>query len=278
MLRAEASRPAGRWQGGSGVDSCSRLRQRSLILMDPSEYANLAALEREHWYYSGKRRFVADWITRVRSPRPEDVLLDCGAGTGLFAGEMEKRCRVLVLDDHAEALRMLRARFRPDQVLTLAAGRVPLPDGSVDYVTALDVLEHIGDDAAAVREFARLLRPGGVLVATVPAGMELWSDWDEALHHQRRYSRRGLLGLFAGGSWDVVHVNYTNVVAYPAVWVVRRWRTFTRARHRGGVRSEDRLPPRWINALLRRIFVGFASSRCPFPFGVSLLLVARRRS
>ncbi|MBI5691446.1 MAG: class I SAM-dependent methyltransferase [Verrucomicrobia bacterium] len=248
--------------------------------MDAAEYANIAALEGEHWYYSGKRQFVREWILRARPPARTDLLLDCGAGTGRFAEEMSAFCRVLVLDDHEEALRLLRTRFRPEQILSLAGDRVPLPDGSLEYVTALDVLEHVPEDAAVVRGFHRLLKPGGLAVVTVPASMALWSDWDVALHHHRRYDRRQLRALFPATDWETVHVNYTNVLAYPAVWLVRRWRARRRARPPAGgaVRTEDRLPPRWLNSLLRATFVGSARCRLPFPFGVSLVLVARRRS
>jgi SAM-dependent methyltransferase len=251
--------------------------------MDAAEYANIAALEREHWYYSGKRRFVRDWIARVRPPAPNDLLLDCGAGTGLFAEEMSALCRVMVLDDHEEALRILRTRFKPEQILSLAGDRVPLPDASLEYVTALDVLEHVPDDAAVVRGFHRLLKPGGLAVVTVPAGMALWSDWDVALHHFRRYDCAQLEAIFPAAAWEIVHVNYTNVPVYPAVWALRKWRAWRKgagaagATAGTGLRSEDRIPPRWINALLRAVFVGLARCRVRFPFGVSLLLVARRR-
>lgn len=248
--------------------------------MDAAEYANIAALETEHWYYSGKRRFVRDWILRVRPPGTSNVLLDCGAGTGLFAEEMARFCRVFVLDDHEEALRILRTRFKPEQILSLAGDRVPLPDASLDYVTALDVLEHVPDDAAVVRGFHRLLKPGGIAVITVPASMALWSDWDVALHHFRRYDRRQLRALFPAGDWEVLHANYTNVLVYPAVWGVRKWRAWRNGaggRPANAARTEDRIPARPINALLRAQFVQLAQWRVPFPFGVSLVLVARRR-
>ncbi|MEO5959963.1 MAG: class I SAM-dependent methyltransferase [Opitutaceae bacterium] len=249
--------------------------------MNADEYANLARVERDHWYYSGKRRFVREWILRTRAPRAGDTLLDCGAGTGIFAAEMEALCRVLVLDDHEESLRLLRARFRADQILSLTNGDVPLPDESLEYVTALDVLEHVPDDTAVVRGFRRLLKPGGLAVVTVPASMALWSDWDVALHHFRRYDRAQLRALFPSDAWEIVFVNYTNVVVYPAVWCVRKWRALRPGVAANGsapvARTEDRIPPAMLNSILRTTFVGMARWRLPFPFGVSLLLVARRR-
>lgn len=244
--------------------------------MNAEEYANMDQMEQAHWYYAGKRELVRGWLQRVGPPRAPDLLLDCGAGTGRFAKEMEAHCRVMVLDDHEEALRLLRTRFRPEQILSLAGDQVPLPAASLDYVTALDVLEHTPDDRAVVAGFQRLLKPGGVALVTVPASMALWSDWDEALHHYRRYSRPQLRALFPAEQWEVLHVNYTNVVVYPAVWAVRKWRRIFPAAA-GRVRSEDRQPSPGLNALLRWLFVRPAFWRVPFPFGVSLLLVARRR-
>lgn len=245
--------------------------------MNSDEYANLERVERAHWYYVAKRAFVRDWILRTRPPLPTDELLDCGAGTGRFALDMQQHCQTRVLDDHREALALLRQRFPAERVHELQDGNLPLTDASVQYVTALDVLEHIPDDAAAVQEFARVLEPGGLCVVTVPADMALWSDWDEVLHHQRRYDRRGLRALFRDSEWELLHLNYTNVLAYPAVWALRRYRSLRPARP-DAARAEDRIPPAPLNAVLRTSFRRLAMWRLPFPFGVSLLLVARRRT
>jgi hypothetical protein len=137
-------------------------------------------------------------------------------------------------------------------------------------------LEHVPDDAAVVRGFARLLKPGGLAVVTVPASMALWSDWDVALHHFRRYDRAQLRALFRDDTWEIVHLNYTNVLIFPAAWFVRKLRGLAPAR-KATARVEDRMPPRWLNALLRTVFVRMAHWRVPFPFGVSLVLVARRK-
>ena len=247
------------------------------IRMNAAEYANMEKMEGAHWYYAGKREFCREWLLRVRPPQKQDLLLDCGAGTGRFAKEMEGYSRVMVLDDHEEALNLLRSRFREDQIISLAGDRVPLPDASLEYVTALDVLEHTPDDAAVVRGFHRLLKPGGVAAVTVPASMALWSDWDVALHHYRRYSRPQLKALFPPQEWELIHVNYTNVVVYPAVWFVRKWRKWFPASS-DAVRSEDQIPAPWLNRVLRMLFVRPALWRIPFPFGVSLVLLARKRS
>ncbi len=250
--------------------------------MDAAEYANIEQLEREHWYYAGKRALVRYWLARTGALGRERTLLDCGAGTGRFAEEMAAECRVLVLDDHEESLRRLRERFSPEQVLKVSATGIPLRDAAVDAITALDVLEHIEDDRGAVREMHRVLKPGGVLVATVPASMALWSDWDVALHHFRRYDRGGFTALFAdAAAWEILHVNYTNGLAFPAVWAVRKWRAWRGAGKKadGAVtkRTEDAVPAAWLNALLRRAFVATGTTGVRLPFGVSLVLVARRR-
>jgi ubiquinone/menaquinone biosynthesis C-methylase UbiE len=244
--------------------------------MNSREYTNLEKVEEKHWYYVGKREFVRHWITKVRKPGATDVLLDCGAGTGRFAKEMEAHCRVLVLDDHEEALQLLGTRFSKGQILQLSENGIPLPPGSLEYVTALDVLEHVPDDKMVVQGFYRSLKPGGLAVVTVPASMALWSDWDVSLHHFRRYERSQLKALFNDQEWEIVHVNYTNTLVYPLVWLARRWRGWFPAKP-DAARAEDRLPAGLVNWLLKAQFIWLARMRLSMPFGVSLLLVARRR-
>ena len=244
--------------------------------MNASEYSNLDRVERTHWYYAGKRELVRAWIRRAAGLSPKSLLLDCGAGTGLFAEGMRDVSQVRVLDDHAESLAILRTRFAPAEIIEGSATGIPLPAAAVDCVTILDVLEHIKDDQGAVREIQRVLRPGGCVVATVPALMTLWGYWDTALHHHRRYTADSLRALFAEGDWEIVHLNYTNVVAFPFVWFVRRWQRWRNSA--ANSRLEDKVPPAWLNGLLQWLFVRLGLVRgVRFHFGVSLLLVARKR-
>lgn len=244
--------------------------------MNAGEYSNLERVERLHWYYAGKRQLVRAWIQRVAGLGRGNILLDCGAGTGLFAQGLRDVCSVRVLDDHAESLAILRTRFAGEEIIEGTATNIPLPAAAVDGVTVLDVLEHIQDHEAAVREIHRVLRPGGCAVATVPAMMTLWGYWDTALHHQRRYTASELGALFADKDWEILHLNYTNVAVFPVVWLVRRWQRWRDPEGRS--RMEDRIPPAWLNGFLQWLFVRLGLVRgVRFPFGVSLLLVARKR-
>jgi ubiquinone/menaquinone biosynthesis C-methylase UbiE len=246
--------------------------------MNTSEYAKLSAVEERHWFYSGKRAIVRHWLQRTGPLKASDLLVDCGAGTGRFVEEMTSHCRAIALDDHAESLAIARGRLGRERVVEGRCTDLPFPDSSIDAITALDVLEHVDRDDLAVKQFARALKPGGLLVVTVPALPALWSDWDVVLHHHRRYTKRTLLALVSHPSLDLLHWNYVNVAALPAVWLVRMLRKL----HKGtesttGTRAEDSIPPEPLNNLLRWMFVTLACQRLVhFPLGVGLLGVWRK--
>ncbi|MBA2623297.1 MAG: class I SAM-dependent methyltransferase, partial [Chthoniobacterales bacterium] len=195
--------------------------------MNPEEYRKLRELEQEHWFYAGKREIVRHWINHFAPLTPEATLVDCGAGTGSFAVEMHGRCRVLAVDDHQQSLEILRRVLPPEHVREGSALALPVPDASVDCLTALDVLEHVEQDEAAIREFARVQKPGGIGVITVPALPALWSDWDVALHHFRRYRKQHLIRVLAQPGFRLEHCHYLNVAALPAIYLARKIRAWT---------------------------------------------------
>jgi hypothetical protein len=117
------------------------------------------------------------------------------------------------------------------------------------------------------------LKPGGIAVVTVPALQILWSDWDEALHHFRRYNRREFLRLLRTPPFAIEYWNFVNVLAFPAIYLSRKLRAVTGASHR----AEDVVPPRWLNQPLKAAFVSLAcQGSIHFPWGVGLLAILRR--
>ena len=236
-------------------------------------FSALAAVEREHWFYRGKRDIVRHWVEQLLPLRQDDVLIDVGAGTGQLLAEMSASCRAFGVESH------------PEGVAQASARRVPLVQGSIDelplacaraaVVTALDVLEHVGDDRRALGELARITRPGGLIVLHVPAFGILWSDWDDALGHRRRYSKQSLLRLVNEFPLAVRRCVYVNTAAFPAIGLYR----LVRARLAWGGRGhlEDRVPPGPLNRILHRCFVAHARwGWCSPPFGLSILCILQR--
>jgi SAM-dependent methyltransferase len=242
--------------------------------MNPDEFDALARIEEKHWFYSGKREIVRRWLTRVAPSCDGGILVDVGAGTGLFAVEMQQRYRVTAVDPDSNALRLLQNRANLPTIAA-SANDLPFRSGSVTAVTALDVIEHIDDDRGAVTEFTRIVVPNGIIILTVPALPSLWSEWDVALHHYRRYTRDSLRCVLAGLPVEICYLNYMNTFALAPIWA---YRTARRVGFRpSGNRLEDRVPPEPINGLLRKLFVSPALWNVPMPAGVSLIAVLRRK-
>jgi SAM-dependent methyltransferase len=243
--------------------------------LNPEEYYALYRVEREHWFYSGKRLIVRHWLERLAFLRREKLLLDVGAGTGLFAEELRPYLKVLAIDLDPHSLGLLRRR----ENLPLMAGSalyLPLATSSVDVLTALDVLEHLANDRAALVEFLRVVKPGGLVVLTVPALMSLWSEWDVSLHHYRRYTLSQLRHVAEGlDNVEFIHFSYINTLAYFPIFMARRLRALLGSQPTGK-RMEDWIPPTLLNNLLRWLFVTPALWQRPLPVGVSALAIIRR--
>jgi SAM-dependent methyltransferase len=137
------------------------------------------------------------------SARPGPALLNGGAGQGTFSQLLERRgFEVTSVDPSPAAVELLRRRVR-GPVLAASAGELPFTDASFDGAVLGEVLEHIEDDLAALREVARVVRPGGVVAASVPANPARFGPSDEWAGHHRRYTREALLELCAGAGLSV---------------------------------------------------------------------------
>src|SRR5947208_1259215 len=137
------------------------------------------------------------------SARPGPLLLNVGAGQGTFSQLLEARgFEVTSVDPSPAAVELLRARVR-GSVLAASAGELPFADASFDCAVLGEVLEHIEDDLAALREVARVVRPSGVVAASVPANPDWFGPSDEWAGHNRRYTREAVLELCAGAGLTV---------------------------------------------------------------------------
>ncbi len=148
-----------------------------------------------------------------------------------------------------------------------------------DAVLALDVIEHLDDDRAAVRRLGGLVEPGGIVVVSVPALPELFSEFDEIQGHRRRYLPESLRQVFVHSDLELERIFWWGRWLVP---VLRRRRSRPPARP-GEPASESyrrylQLPPWPLHWVAQAAFVweNRAAVRGRLQIGTSLFAVARR--
>jgi SAM-dependent methyltransferase len=158
----------------------------------------------------------------------------------------------------------------------------PLPSNSYDAMVLLNVLEHIEDDAAATGHIARMLKPGGVAVIEVPAGPELFDDYDRQLQHFRRYTLRGICNVVEQAGLVVERRNYLGAMIYPAFYLAKK---LSQSRPKSAAEREQHVANA-IGATSRFNAVGRAimsleqaiGRTVTFPRGIRCVVTARKPS
>jgi len=232
----------------------------------------LAAIEGEHFWF-GPRLALVERLLDRHGPAPGALVLDLGCGTGSLLDPLRRRgYRPLGLDVRPEGLASVRARDPDAWLVQAEADHLPLRDGSVDAVVALDVLEHV-DDRAVLAEVSRVLRPGGLLVVSVPAYPWLWSRRDEDAGHLRRYGRPGLQRVLEDAGLVPSELLRYQCLLFPLVAASRL------AGRRGpAVRDLEDAPPPLANRALGAVnrFEVRLGRHVRFPFGSSLVAAAEK--
>lgn len=214
-------------------------------------------------------------IDSVELP-PDGRILEAGCGTGGNLGVLSRRGTIAAFEPHVDALALARLQH-PE--LDIRQGELPqqLPYDvrSFDLVAALDVLEHVEDDAACSQALAEMVRPGGWLLVTVPAHQALWGSHDRRLHHRRRYGRAELMGLLEPTDLVLHRVTAFNALLAP-IAVAYRVGERTLGLDLG---NQERVPPRLVNWALSALFAmesRLLRRRIPIPFGLSYAALYQR--
>lgn len=239
--------------------------------MDIAAYHALRDLQDQHWWFAARRRIVANLIRRFVPLAGQSKVLEagCGYGGNLKMLEQFGDLDSFEFDDCARNYASTLAR-RP-----VAYGYLPndigFDDDRFDLIAMLDVLEHIDDDASALRTLRDRLSQRGALVVTVPALPWLWSRHDETHHHKRRYTKVGLNKALNAAGLRVVKTGYFNSLLFPlavAQRLLSRWMK----------RNDpaETMPPPPLNGLLRSVFAfeRHILGRVGFPIGLSIYAIA----
>jgi SAM-dependent methyltransferase len=212
------------------------------------------------------------WQSRLVVRELGRRVVEVGCGIGNFTGLLLERELVVALDREAACIQALRERY-PDRAnlhtLTCQPGDPAFQELArlqPDSVVCVNVLEHIEDDAAALRAMVEILTPGGVVVLLAPAFAALYGPIDRNLGHYRRYRRGALAALGRSAGLEVRKLHYVNAAGFFGWWinahVLRR-----RAQSDGQIAFFDR----WLAPALSAL-----EGAVKPPFGQSLLAVLRR--
>jgi SAM-dependent methyltransferase len=230
--------------------------------------------ERSHWWFVERRRMIGRIIGKLELDTNAKIL-DVGTSTGTnlrLLNTLGFR-NVVGVEPDPNAGEFAR-RKTGATVVSADCNNLPFGTAEFDCVLATDVLEHIEDDARAVREIVRVLRPGGHLIVTVPAFMALWGSQDELSHHKRRYKRSNALDLMSTNGLQVSSSWYFNFLLFPAIFLARKIlkRTNTEFRSEGDLNTPS------VNYILGLIFRldCLVAPVLKVPFGVSVCLISTR--
>ena len=239
--------------------------------MEREVYEAMAEHDERHWWYRARRQVVAELIRR-KVPLPKVAkLLEIGCGTGHNLPMLGEFGQVDALEVDPIARGMAEKRLGRTVLSSPLPALEGVPDATYDMVAALDVVEHIPDDKAALEGISRVLKPGGKLLMTVPAHQWMWSAHDVVNHHQRRYSKRDFKRLVNESPLKLESIGYLNSLLFPLAMAQRLASKLT------GKEDANLAPPAEpINQVLERVFAleRRVIGRIPLPPGLSLFAVA----
>jgi SAM-dependent methyltransferase len=242
--------------------------------MQQHTYAIMNRVEDSHWWYVGRRAilesFLEDIVRKTKIQNPH--ILDVGCGTGGNLEMLEKFGAAEGVDVSDDALEFCKSKGL--KVHKGLAEKLPFADESFDVVTALDVVEHLDDDIAGLKEMHRVLKSGGKTLIFVPAFMWLWGVQDDVSNHRIRYTKKQIVERLQKAGFEIERATYANWTFFAPILAGRTLMKIT------GIKpeSENNVNVSALNGVFGKLFGAekFWLKNFDFPFGVSIVIVAKK--
>ena len=254
--------------------------------MQQHTYAIMDEVEGSHWWFVGRRSILESFLKSIESrlqaaSREEPAkagtqnavrILDIGCGTGANLEMLSQFGEAEGVDVSDDALEFCRLKGLNAQ--KGLAERLPFDDGTFDLTTALDVVEHLDDDVAGLREMHRVTKKGGFSLIFVPAYMFLWGVQDDVSNHRIRYTKKQIVERLKAAGYMIERATYANWTFFAPILAGRTLMRVT------GVKpeSENNVNISALNGVFGKLFGAerFWLKNLNFPFGVSIVIVARK--
>lgn len=244
--------------------------------MQQHTYAIMDEVEGSHWWFVGRRAILESFLRQIHSAlSPQHSafrILDVGCGTGAnleMLSQFGAAEGVDVSDDALEFCRRKGLNAKKGLAETL-----PFGDETFEITTALDVVEHLDDDIAGLKEMFRVTKRGGYSLIFVPAFMWLWGVQDDISNHRIRYTKKQIVRRLETAGYSIERATYANWTFFAPILAGRTIMKLT------GIKpeSENNINVSALNGFFGKLF---GSERLwlqnfNFPFGVSIVIVASK--
>ncbi|AYA38097.1 class I SAM-dependent methyltransferase [Hymenobacter oligotrophus] len=252
--------------------------------MDIRYEAQYHLLEEKHWWFEGRRDFVFSLVQQLGlAPTASILEIGCSGGPLMLRMRDKGFSNLTGIDISPRAIALAQQRGLPSTSV-MDAAHLDFEDEKFDLIIASDVLEHIEDEAQALREWHRVLKPGGRLLVFVPAFPVLWSQHDVVNHHFRRYTRETLLAALRTSAFGVSRSSYWNGALFAPALLVRSLQRLlqpSKAQSQATNASGDLAAlPKPLNSTLLGLLrlENAVLNRLNFPVGMSVFAVAHKPS
>ena len=248
--------------------------------MELEIYQQFAEMEEEHWWFRARRRIFFHLLDRELPQGANLQVLDVGCGVGALLKRLARYGQARGLEPRLDISSLARERTRLPLVCA-SAYSIPFADASQDLVCLFDALEHMSEEARALREIHRVVKPGGLAFFSVPAYQFLWTNNDDVTHHRRRYTRRRLVLALRGAGFVLVKSTYFNSLLFPAILPALMLQKLKERLIGVSDPNETNLTVRIPAPLAEILFRVMNSerhliSRVSFPLGHSLIAIVRK--
>jgi SAM-dependent methyltransferase len=235
--------------------------------------------EQHHFWFRGFRRFVQPEVAQALAGRPAPRILDCGCGTGANLSWLREYGHTFGFDLTWNGLDLGR-RMGRTRLARASIGAIPFASAHFDLVTSFDVFQCLPDavEQAAMREMARVLKPGGRIILNVAALDVLRGGHSVLSEEVRRYTPTRLRQLMESAGFLVERLTFLNASLFPLMLPVRLVQRWSSGGDIPAGEFDIHVPPAPVNALLSAALGAEAAALrvVDMPIGSSLMCHARK--
>lgn len=238
-------------------------------------HSDLYKREQSYWWSAIQRNVALSVWNKFSKPKVKHKILDvgCGAGALVYDLQEQQHLRAYGMDFSIQACS--HSKNRKIDVFQADVCHLPLKDNCVDVIFALNLIEHIEDELAALRQICRACIPGGVLILIVPAWNCLWGRRDDWLGHKRRYTAVKLKASLEEAGFKIIRRSYIHALLFPTLYLWNKVSQFFRL---DKIKSDIFAVPGPLNTFLIYLFSLETKlfSWLNLPIGTSIACVAKK--